>query len=118
MKSQNLHSIIIGGGIAGPALALLLNKAGITSTVYEAHPRLENLGGGFTIAPNGMNVLEEVGVADLIASNGALVSEFCFRDHHGKVLARYPAGNVEKYRWPSVSVAISRTTLHQVSISR
>jgi len=30
----------------------------------------------------------------------------------GKVLAGYPAGNVEKYRWPSV--AISRTTLHQV----
>jgi 2-polyprenyl-6-methoxyphenol hydroxylase-like FAD-dependent oxidoreductase len=114
MKSQNLHSIIIiiGGGIAGPALALLLKKAGITSTVYEAHSRLEDVGGGFTIAPNGMNVLEEVGVADSIAGSGALVSEFCFRDHHGKVLARYPAGNVEKYRWPSV--AISRTTLHQV----
>ena len=88
MKSQNLHSIIIGGGIAGPALALLLKKAGITSTVYEAHPRLEDVGGGFTIAPNGMNVLEEVGVADSIASSGALVSEFCFRDHRGKVLAR------------------------------
>jgi len=112
MKSQNLHPVIIGGGIAGPALALLLKKAGMSSTVYEAHPRLENLGGGFTIAPNGMNVLEEVGVADLIASNGALVSEFCFRDHRGKVLARYRAGNVEKYRWPSV--AISRTTLHRI----
>jgi len=112
MKSQNLHPVIIGGGIAGPALALLLKKAGMSSTVYEAHPRLENLGGGFTIAPNGMNVLEEVGVADLIASNGALVSEFCFRDHRGNVLARYRAGNVEKYRWPSV--AISRTTLHRI----
>ena len=116
MKSQNLHPIIIGGGIAGPALALLLKKTGMSSTVYEAHPHLENVGGGFTIAPNGMKVLEEVGVADSIAGSGALVSEFCFRDHHGKVLARYPAGNVEKYRWPSV--AISRTTLHQVSISR
>ena len=118
MKSQNLQAIVVGGGIAGPALALLLKKAGMSSTVYEPHPRLEDVGGGFTIAPNGINVLEEVGVADSIASSGALVSEFCFRDHHGKVLARYPAGNVEKYRWPSVSVAISRTTLHQVSISR
>jgi len=114
MKSQNLHSIIIGGGIAGPALALLLKKAGITSTVYEAHPRLEDVGGGFTIAPNGMNVLEEVGVADSIAGSGALMSEFCFRNHRGKVLARYPAGNVEKYRWPSV--AILRRTLHQILI--
>src|SRR5882762_11656637 len=102
MKSQNLHAIVIGGG----------KKAGVTSTIYEAHPRLEDVGGGFTIAPNGMNVLEEVGVADSIASSGALVSEFCFRDHRGKVLARYPAGNVEKYRWPSV--AILRKTLHQI----
>src|SRR5258708_4661809 len=112
MKSQNLHAIVIGGGIAGPALALLLKKAGLTSTIYEAHPRLEDVGGGFTIAPNGMNVLEEVGVADSIAGSGALVSEFCFRDHRGKVLARYPAGNVEKYRWPSV--AILRRTLHRI----
>jgi len=52
MKSQNLHALIIGGGIAGPALALLLKKAGTSSTVYEAHPRLEDVGGGFTIAPN------------------------------------------------------------------
>jgi 2-polyprenyl-6-methoxyphenol hydroxylase-like FAD-dependent oxidoreductase len=114
MKSQNLHAVIVGGGIAGPALALLFKKAGLTSTIYEAHPRLEDVGGGFTIAPNGMNVLEEVGVADSIAGSGALVSEFCFRDHRGKMLARYPAGNVEKYRWPSV--AILRRTLHRILI--
>lgn len=57
MKSQNLHAIVVGGGIAGPALALLLKKAGLTSTIYEAHPRLEDVGDEFTIAPNGMNVL-------------------------------------------------------------
>ena len=112
MKSHKLHAIIIGGGIAGPALALLLKKAGMSSTVYEAHPRLEDVGGGFTIAPNGMNVLEEIGIADSVADSGAKVSEFCFRNQSGKVLARYRAGNVEKYRWPSV--ATSRTTLHQI----
>ena len=50
MKSQNLQAIVVGGGIAGPALALLLKKAGMSSTVYEPHPRLEDVGGGFTIA--------------------------------------------------------------------
>jgi len=63
MKSQNLHVLIIGGGIAGPALELLLKKAGISSAVYEAHQSLEDAGGGFTIAPNGMNVLEEIALA-------------------------------------------------------
>ena len=112
MKSQNLHALIIGGGIGGPALALLLKKAGMSSVVYEAHQRLEDVGGGFTIAPNGMNVLEEIGIADRVADSGAKVSEFCFRNQSGKVLARYRAGNVEKYRWPSV--ATSRTGLHRI----
>jgi 2-polyprenyl-6-methoxyphenol hydroxylase-like FAD-dependent oxidoreductase len=71
MKSQNLQAIVVGRGIVGPALALLLKKAGMSSTVGEAHPHLEDVGGGFTIAPNGMNVLEEVGVADSIAGSGA-----------------------------------------------
>ena len=31
----------------------------MSSTVYEAHPRLEDVGGGFTTAPDGMNVLEK-----------------------------------------------------------
>jgi 2-polyprenyl-6-methoxyphenol hydroxylase-like FAD-dependent oxidoreductase len=112
MKSNELHAILIGGGIAGPALALLLKKSGIRSTVYEAHPRLEDVGGGFTIAPNGMNVLEALGLAESIAANGAPVSEYCFRNQRGEVLACYLAGLVEKYRWPSV--ATSRTTLHRI----
>src|SRR3979411_571250 len=90
MKPQNLHPMIIGGSMAGPALSLLPKKAAVRATGSATHP-----------------YRGEDGVADLIASNGALVSEFCFRDRRGKVLARYRAGNVEKYRWPSV--AISRT---------
>jgi len=112
MKSRNLHVLIIGGGIAGPALALLLKKAGISSAVYEAHQSLDDVGGGFTIAPNGMNVLEEIGLADSAVGSGARVSEFCFRDQSGKVLARFQAGKVQKYRWPSV--ATSRTVLHRI----
>jgi 2-polyprenyl-6-methoxyphenol hydroxylase-like FAD-dependent oxidoreductase len=61
-----------------------------------------------------MNVLEEIGIADSVADNGAKVSEFCFRKQSGKVLARFPAGNVEKYRWPSV--ATSRRVLHRILI--
>jgi hypothetical protein len=39
--------------------------------------------------PNGMNVLEEIGLVDSLFDNGARVSEFCFRDRSGKVLARF-----------------------------
>jgi FAD binding domain len=84
MKWQYLHALNIGGGIAGPALALLLKKAGMSSAVSEAHPRLEDVGGGFTIAANGMRVLEEIGIAGLVADSGAKMSEFCFRNQRGQ----------------------------------
>jgi 2-polyprenyl-6-methoxyphenol hydroxylase-like FAD-dependent oxidoreductase len=35
MTLRNLHGLIIGGGIAGPALALLLKEAGISSAVTK-----------------------------------------------------------------------------------
>ena len=31
-------ALIIGGGIAGPSAAMALQKAGIESVIYEAHP--------------------------------------------------------------------------------
>ena len=49
-------ALVIGGGIAGPATAMALRKAGIDATVYEAStaPR----GGAFlTLAPNGVDAL-------------------------------------------------------------
>jgi 2-polyprenyl-6-methoxyphenol hydroxylase-like FAD-dependent oxidoreductase len=94
MKSQNLHALIIGGGIAGPALALLLKKAGISAGVYKAHQRQEDVGGGFTIAPNGMNVLEEIGLADSVADTSAKGVGVQLSHQSGKVLARCAPGNV------------------------
>ena len=54
---KKTHVLIIGSGTAGPALSLFLKKAGISCAVYEAYPYTEGLGGGLSLAPNGMNVL-------------------------------------------------------------
>ncbi|MGH6823540.1 MAG: FAD-dependent monooxygenase [Methylocella sp.] len=35
MQRKTLHALIIGGGVAGPALALFLKKAGISSSLFE-----------------------------------------------------------------------------------
>jgi 2-polyprenyl-6-methoxyphenol hydroxylase-like FAD-dependent oxidoreductase len=91
MKSQNLHALIIGGGIAGPALALLLKKAGTISEVYEAHRCLKEVGGGFTIAPNRMNVLEEIDLADPVVDSGAIWHSAFSRAHTGGSLCARPS---------------------------
>ena len=56
-------AVIIGGGIAGPAAALALQKAGIASTVYEEYERTaDGIGGVLSVAPNGINALAVIGV--------------------------------------------------------
>ncbi len=61
MKSKK--AVIIGGGVAGPAIALALQKAGIESTVYEAYPTpADGVGGSLMVAPNGLNALALLGI--------------------------------------------------------
>lgn len=52
------QAIIIGGG------------AGIESQIFEAYPEPATIGGGFQIAPNGMRVLDALGLADQVRAAG------------------------------------------------
>ncbi|MBO9727250.1 MAG: FAD-dependent monooxygenase [Chitinophaga sp.] len=114
-NTQSQHVLIIGGGVAGLALALFLKKAGISCSIYEAYAYKGAAGGGMNIAPNGMNVLAALGLADKLAARGAVTQEHCFRSENGKVLARIPYGNTRKYGQPGVS--ISRSALYEVLTS-
>ncbi len=108
------HVLIVGGGIAGPALALFLNKAGIASTVFEAYPQADDIGGGMQIAPNGMRVLKEIGVADEVIAQGLESDEFSFENQQGKVLGRMPNGPASVYGIPAVLIA--RSAVHRALV--
>lgn len=55
-------ALIIGAGIAGPAAAMALQKAGIDSVVYEAHPEsAQGIGAFLTLATNGVDALRTLG---------------------------------------------------------
>ena len=109
---KNDKVIIIGGGMAGLSLALFLNKAGIQSAVYEAYPGFKNAGVAFTIAPNGMNVLNELSITEEIIKGGNVVSAFEFKNGEGRHIARMRTGPVEKYGQPSV--LLSRFVLYDL----
>ena len=58
--------IIIGGGIAGASAGLFLKRLNFEVEIYEAYEKRTDIGGGLQIAPNGMKVMEELGLADVV----------------------------------------------------
>jgi 2-polyprenyl-6-methoxyphenol hydroxylase-like FAD-dependent oxidoreductase len=102
---------VIGAGLAGAATALFLRKVGITSTVYESRPPAQPAGGGLVLAPNGMNVLAELGLADRVRARGTPALENRFYTAAGRRLARYSNGGT---RYGQPAVALPRDELRGV----
>ncbi|SDP21262.1 2-polyprenyl-6-methoxyphenol hydroxylase [Mucilaginibacter sp. OK268] len=112
METINKPIIIIGAGYAGLSLALFLKKAGIPSTVFEAYPDVKNIGGGIGLAPNGINILQQLGLNEKVINTGKVVDYNNFRNYKGKFLARIKPNAIKKFGQPFVM--ISRAVLHQI----
>ena len=83
-------ALVIGGGIAGPVAAMALQKAGIDAVVYEAFPsRADGAGGGLTLAPNGLDALDVIGVGDLVRPVGTPTTGIVMQDWKGKRLGEF-----------------------------
>ncbi|KTR95989.1 monooxygenase, partial [Methylobacterium radiotolerans] len=63
---------------------MFLTRAGIEAELYEAWPYSTGIGGGLQIAPNGMHVLAELGLADELIRNGSIAESFDFYSQGGK----------------------------------
>ncbi|MBT2232900.1 NAD(P)/FAD-dependent oxidoreductase [Nonomuraea sp. NEAU-A123] len=83
-------ALVIGGGIAGPVTAMALRKAGIDAVVYEAYEQAaDGVGGGMSLAPNGVDALDAIDCADLIQPLGAPMTGIVLQDWKGSPLAEF-----------------------------
>ncbi|MGH3788136.1 MAG: FAD-dependent oxidoreductase [Pseudonocardiaceae bacterium] len=83
-------ALVIGGGIAGPVAAMALQKAGIQATVYEAyHSTADGVGGGLSIAPNGLNALGVLGADESVRRVGIPMTAIVIHSWTGKQLAEF-----------------------------
>lgn len=62
MSGNGRTIYIAGAGIAGMTLALALAKFGATVVVLERNPRVQEVGAGLQISPNGRHVLNRLGL--------------------------------------------------------
>lgn len=80
-------ALVIGGGIAGPATAIALRKAGIDTTVHEAHPAGGDGAGVFlTLGSNGIHALRVLGAHERVLATGFPTPAIVLRSGTGKRL--------------------------------
>ena len=66
----------------------MLKKAGFDAELFEAWPYSTGIGGGLQIAPNGMHVLAEIGLAEEMIRRGSVCESFDFYSQSGAGSAR------------------------------
>lgn len=108
-----MRAIIIGGGIAGLTAALALEKAGIWSDVYEAAPALRPAGAGISLAVNAMRIYRALGLADLIATEGAEAQWMQITDEHLRPISSSAIGDLRD-RYGAGVVLIHRARLQAI----
>ena len=100
MSIKNTDVTILGGGIAGLAAATALAQRGAVVTVLEQATELGEVGAGLQIGPNGVAVLEALGLSDQAAAVANVPEAVELRDMAtGREVARLPMGRIAKQRW-------------------
>ena len=94
---------VVGAGIGGLAAAIALAQRGARVRVHERSPALEEVGAGIQVAPNGVAVLEALGLRDAAEACASLPPSVELRDRRGgRLVARLPLGQacVARYGRP------------------
>src|SRR5215831_20823347 len=87
------NAMIIGGGIAGPAMAMAVQMAGIDPVVYEARQATADRTGAFlTVASNGISALRVLGAGQAILDPGFPTPSITLRGCTGKHLGANSTG--------------------------
>lgn len=110
--------LIIGSGVAGPVLAVLLKRKGYAPIVFEKVRALGDAGASLMLMPNGMKVLDLVGLntTDLASSStsgGAFpLDAFEDRSGGGSLLGSSALPSTFKAKYGQPAVGVKRTGLN------
>lgn len=95
MILNGLPITILGGGIAGLAVARALALRGAEVTVLEQAEALVEVGAGLQISPNGLRVIDALGLGPQLRDAGVRAEAVELRDHGGARVLRLDVGRVE-----------------------
>ena len=85
---QHYEVVIAGGGIAGVTLALIFEKLNITYVLLEGRDTLESdRGAGIGLQPNGMRILDQLGLVDEIEEATVPLRKWFSYDGEGNLMS-------------------------------
>ncbi|MEU4443351.1 NAD(P)/FAD-dependent oxidoreductase [Actinosynnema sp. NPDC050801] len=97
-----MRATVIGGGIGGPVAAIALRKAGIEASVHERYDRTaDGSGGALSIAPNGLQALDVLGLADVVREIGTPMTAMELQTWTGRTLGRFGGEPPQLLVWRS-----------------
>ena len=102
-----LRAAVVGGGLGGMAAAVALARAGIDVRVYEQAQQLTEVGAGVSLAPNGLRMLERLGVGELVRQAGVRYASAQLRLPDGRAVRHEPY----QFSLPGQNTGIHRADL-------
>ena len=114
-KSNRPQIAIAGAGIGGLALALALRRYGFAPVLFEkkSTEQIRTEGVFLTLAPNGINALRALGLADAVVAEGLLTKGLAMFNERGRQLGLMDYG-MHAARFGAPSVTIRRGALGSV----
>jgi 2-polyprenyl-6-methoxyphenol hydroxylase-like FAD-dependent oxidoreductase len=106
-KSNRPQIAIAGAGIGGLALALALRRYGFAPVLFEkkSTEQIRTEGVFLTLAPNGVNALRALGLADAVVTEGLLTNGLAMFNERGKQLGLMDYGrHATRFGAPSVTI--------------
>src|SRR5580700_12329777 len=110
-----LKVIIIGAGIGGLAAAVALRQRGIEVALYERSQKLEEVGAGLQIGPNGVKVLRALGLEDELMRNAfEPFSIMSITFDEGRLRFRQPLKAIAREKFGAPYLTAHRADLHNL----
>ncbi|PYH40403.1 FAD-dependent oxidoreductase [Aspergillus saccharolyticus JOP 1030-1] len=104
--------LIVGCGIAGPVLAVLLQKRGYAPIVFEKVSLLGEAGASLLLQPNGIKVLSLLGIAEELEQQYQPLTGHWHGRADGAVLAASNLAGEFKQRYGYAAVGVRRSELN------
>ena len=115
IAKRPLRIAIIGAGIGGLTAAVALRRRGFEVALYERSARLEEVGAGLQIGPNGVKVLRALGLEDELMRNAfEPFSIMSVTWDEGRLRFRQPLKDVSRQKYGAPYMTAHRADLHNL----